>query len=190
MRATIYQIVENIKPYDAVEEAHIFETLEWIGSGAEIFRVQKPDVPNKHLVAYFVIVDLLNQKILLVKHKKAGLWLPPGGHIEINEHPKVTVERECLEELNVLANFWLKDPIFITSTPTVGLTAGHIDVSLWYVLNGHYREKYVFDKEEFEEIRWFNFDQIPYKQSDPHMKRFVQKFRGLLSALNHSNSYT
>ncbi|WP_198139660.1 NUDIX domain-containing protein [Candidatus Orientia mediorientalis] len=45
--------------------------------------------------------------MLLVDHKKALLWLPSGGHVEIAEDPKTTIERECLEELNVTADFWL-----------------------------------------------------------------------------------
>ena len=26
-------------------------------------------------------------KILMIKHKKLGVWLPPGGHIDENELP-------------------------------------------------------------------------------------------------------
>ena len=40
-------------------------------------------------------------KILLVKHKKTGLWMPPGGHIEPDEYPHVAAERECVEETGV-----------------------------------------------------------------------------------------
>ena len=43
-----------------------------------------------------------------------------------------TVIRECMEELYITAEFWHKEPIFITQTITVGKTAGHTDVSLWY----------------------------------------------------------
>ncbi|MFI5343447.1 MAG: NUDIX domain-containing protein [Chlamydiales bacterium] len=37
----------------------------------------------------------------LVDHKKANLWLPAGGHVEPNEHPRETVKREILEELSI-----------------------------------------------------------------------------------------
>ena len=42
----------------------------------------KPDVPPKHLVSYFALVDERRGKLLLVDHKLAGLWLPSGGHVE------------------------------------------------------------------------------------------------------------
>ena len=180
IREYIHHIISAIIPYDYVEQKHIHDTCLWIESGAPIFRVQKPDVPNKHLVSYFVLFDEVHQKILLVDHKKALLWLPSGGHVEIDEDPKTTVERECLEELGVQADFWLTDPFFITSTLTVGLTPRHTDVSLWYVLKGDSHATYQFDEEEFNDIRWFHLDEVPHSKSDPHMERFIQKLKGRL----------
>lgn len=37
-------------------------------------------------------------RTLLHWHRKVGLWLPPGGHIEPNETPIEAVLREALEE--------------------------------------------------------------------------------------------
>jgi 8-oxo-dGTP diphosphatase len=36
-------------------------------------------------------------RILLVDHVNAGLWLPPGGHVEPDEDPEVTARREARE---------------------------------------------------------------------------------------------
>lgn len=41
------------------------------------------------------------QQVLLVKHKKLGIWLVPGGHLETNELPHVSAERECFEESGI-----------------------------------------------------------------------------------------
>jgi 8-oxo-dGTP pyrophosphatase MutT (NUDIX family) len=40
-------------------------------------------------------------KVLLVKHKKLGFWLNPGGHVEENELPHQTAEREFWEEAGI-----------------------------------------------------------------------------------------
>lgn len=40
-------------------------------------------------------------QVLLHKHKKLGLWLPPGGHIEASELPETAAVRETLEESGV-----------------------------------------------------------------------------------------
>ncbi|MES2088061.1 MAG: hypothetical protein V4467_03665 [Patescibacteria group bacterium] len=64
IRNEILEIVRKIKPYDEIERVHIADAISWIQSGAEIFRIQKPDIPAKHLVSYFVLVDPKKQKIL------------------------------------------------------------------------------------------------------------------------------
>lgn len=174
------KILTSLSPLDALEKQHIQETLVWIRSGDPLYRIQKPDVPPKHLVSYFVIFDAPQEKILLGSHIKSGLWLPPGGHVEIDEHPKTTVIRECLEELSIPAIFWKEDPIFLISTLTVGLTAGHTDVSFWYVLKGNVTQKFIYDKKEFNAIHWFNWEDIPYEKSDPHMQRFIAKLKTFL----------
>jgi 8-oxo-dGTP pyrophosphatase MutT (NUDIX family) len=40
-------------------------------------------------------------KVLLVKHKKLGIWLNPGGHIDEDELPHQAAEREFFEETGV-----------------------------------------------------------------------------------------
>lgn len=40
-------------------------------------------------------------RVLLVKHKKVGFWLNPGGHLEPDEAPHECAEREFWEETNI-----------------------------------------------------------------------------------------
>ena len=40
-------------------------------------------------------------KVLMIKHKKLGVWLPPGGHLDENELPCDAVVREIFEETGV-----------------------------------------------------------------------------------------
>ena len=42
-----------------------------------------------------------DKRILLLKHRKLGKWLPPGGHIEKDETPDETVVREIREEVGL-----------------------------------------------------------------------------------------
>src|ERR1700722_18560265 len=44
------------------------------------------------------IYIVFEDKVLLHVHKKLGLWLPPGGHIELDEDPNVAALREAKEE--------------------------------------------------------------------------------------------
>lgn len=43
------------------------------------------------------------REVLLILHKKLGVWLPPGGHVEENELPDRAVVREIREETGVEA---------------------------------------------------------------------------------------
>ncbi len=179
MRDRISETVMAIAPVDDLERKHRDATIEWIKSGAPIFRAMKPDVPPMHLVSYFALVDEHRGKLLLVDHKLAGLWLPSGGHVEPDEDPHATVIREIAEELKLAAEFIQPDPLFITVTRTLG-PGDHTDVSLWYLLRGDSSRAIDFDRGEFHGVRWFGFDEIPFERSDPHMRRFVTKMRASL----------
>jgi 8-oxo-dGTP diphosphatase len=175
MNDTIYDIVENITPYDNMEREHKENVLQWIRSGAELCRLEKPATPPKHLVSYFIPIDCKRNKMLLVDHKKALLWLPPGGHVEQGEHPTDTAHRELQEELFVSLPLLQPDPLFVTVTETVGTTAGHIDVSLWYVYDADSTVTFDYDEKEFNGISWFSTSELPLEHSDPHTGRFHDK---------------
>jgi 8-oxo-dGTP diphosphatase len=152
------------------------DVLAWIDSGVELCRLQKPAVPPKHLISYFAVVD--GDYLLLVDHINAELWLPTGGHVEPAEHPRTTVVREAKEELCLDGEFLHDQPVFLTITETVGKTAGHTDVSIWYVLRGNRHAELVFDTSEFHSVRWFHRDEVPLGRTDKHMRRFLQKLYG------------
>jgi 8-oxo-dGTP diphosphatase len=185
IREEILTTIASIIPFDNAEKEHLNFVKDWIASGAEIFRIEKPNKPDIHLVSYFIVIDPETNELLLVDHKKAELWLPPGGHVELNEHPKETVKREIKEELGIDAEFMFEDPLFLTVTNTVGHVARHTDVSLWYVLRGNKETPLTFDLDEFHQIQWFQQKEIPYERTDPHMKRFVDKVMKKLITLTH-----
>lgn len=173
MRHAIRAELAAIEPFDTLEQEHLADALAWIDSGAELCRISKPATPPKHLVSYFAVVDA--GRILLADHKNARLWLPTGGHVEPGEHPRETVLRELKEELDLTPSQRVAAPLMITCTATVGLTSGHTDVSLWYVVQSGRQLPLTFDEQEFHGVRWFRFRDVPFERSDPHMKRFIEK---------------
>ncbi|MBX3010039.1 MAG: NUDIX domain-containing protein [Caldilineaceae bacterium] len=183
MRLTdqIANLVRAIAPCDALESDHQRQALSWITSGAPLFRTQKPATPPQHLVAYFAVLDPSADKLLLVDHKNAGLWLPSGGHVEVDEHPHTTVIREAQEELALPAQFLWDEPLFLTVTETVGVGVPHTDVSLWYLLQGDSTLPLAYDPDEFYGVAWFALDELPIKRCDPHLARFAAKLKRRLS---------
>ena len=61
---------------------------------------------DKDKVNHFTATGIVfneNGEILMIKHRKLGVWLPPGGHIDKNELPCKAVLREIFEETGVQA---------------------------------------------------------------------------------------
>lgn len=185
-RTRLTALLEGVAPWDDQEREHISTALEWIASGAPLFRTRKPDVPPVHLVSYFVALNEARAEILLVAHRKAGLWLPSGGHVEPMEDPWDTVLRECEEELHTQAvpsALFGNNPFFLTVTRTRG-QGQHTDVSLWYVLKSEAGDIASFDEDEFEAIKWLSLQQVlaePRDTLDPHMHRFTGKLMAALA---------
>ncbi|MEU5865336.1 NUDIX domain-containing protein [Nonomuraea sp. NPDC047529] len=186
LRTRLTELLEGIVPWDEQERAHLTTAVEWIASGAPLYRLRKPDVPPMHLVSYFVALDEARAELLLVAHRKAGLWLPSGGHVEPMEDPWDTVLRECREELHteaVPSAVSGNRPFFLTVTRTRRYEQ-HTDVSLWYVLRSAAGAVTSFDEGEFEAIKWLPLRQVlaePGDTLDPHMHRFTGKLMAALA---------
>ncbi|SUZ31796.1 hypothetical protein ROE7235_01547 [Roseibaca ekhonensis] len=173
---TIAQEMRHIRPADLLELDHLARAQAWVASGAPLCRERPPATPPMHLVGYFPVVD--HGHILLGAHITSGLWLPPGGHVDVGEHPRDTVRRECLEELRMPARFLQDAPLFLTIAETIGAQP-HEDVSLWYGLQGDHTRLPEFDPREYRDMRWFRFADAPYDESDPNLERFLHKLHEL-----------
>lgn len=179
IRSAIAGLVQAVHPFDDREAADQADILDWVASGRQLFRTTPPATPPKHLVVYFIPVDSREKCLLLGDHRKSGLWLPPGGHVEDGEDPRQAVIREAHEELGIRTT--LEDdsePLFLTVTPTVGPNS-HLDVDLWFVLKlARHDAQLTPDPREFNGVRWFDFHEQhnwPTGTYDPEMSRFVAK---------------
>ncbi|WP_167489616.1 NUDIX domain-containing protein [Nocardia terpenica] len=180
--AAVAEIVCGIAPLDASEQNHIDHTLAWLASTDDIYRRIKPSTPSPHLVSYIALVDPEQRGIYLGLHRKSGLHLPMGGHVEPGEHPRTTALREAAEELGITAELTVigDRPLMVTSTMTVG-DDSHEDMSLWYVARGDRTRKYRLDPDEFDHGRWWDLDPYGIPESDPHLPRFLTKLQAALA---------
>lgn len=170
----VHELISGISPFDELEAEHRATALRWVESTDDIYRRVKPATPSPHLVSYAVVVDPADGSVLLVDHVKAGRWLPTGGHVEVDEHPADAAVREVGEELGIVACFKDREPVFVTVTETVG-AGRHVDVSLWFVLEG-WRGMPVVDRSgEFAGIRWWGSGELGGAGFDPHFGRFCRK---------------
>jgi len=109
-------------------------------------------------------------KVLLHKHKKLGIWLPPGGHIELDEDPNQAALREAKEEtgldVEIIGNARLSEapkdgskdlipPMFV-NRHNFNETHEHVDMVYFARPTGGT----VRAEEEGGEIGWFDEDSM------------------------------
>jgi len=79
------------------------------------------------------------------------------------------------------ADFLFVDALFVAVTESVWYTEKHTDISLWYLLRADSNCQLNINKKELNQIRWFDWDQIPFECSDPHLMRFIRKVESFLA---------
>ncbi len=117
--------------------------------------------PTSHFCSYFLPYDIKGKKVFLELHKKSGLWLSPGGHIDKGETPLETAQREMEEELGVKGAIASGTrPLFLTVTHIArdprGCTA-HFDI--WYFIPAGEANFNTAKEGEFDEARWATLDE-------------------------------
>lgn len=140
-------------------------------------KLSREENSKSHFCAYFLPHDPKSKKILLVDHKKAGMWIAPGGHLDPGEGPQEAVLREVKEELGIEHKGILK-PFTLTITEILGekereLT-GYYHYEIWYPLEMDEQE-FVWDKREFYEVRWVGLEEALKLSQDPNTVEIVKR---------------
>ncbi|MFI7524422.1 NUDIX domain-containing protein [Nocardia salmonicida] len=180
--AAVAELIAAMAPFDDLEQQHIEQTLDWLAATTDVYRRIPPATPSPHLVAYVVLVDPTERGLYLGRHRKSGLHLPMGGHLDPFEHPFAAARREAREELGIDASFDVvgQRPLFLTVTSTIGPTTGHVDVSLWFVARGDRASRPDLDPGEFGGGQWWDLDPHGLPDTDPHLGRFIRKLDTVL----------
>ncbi len=118
--------------------------------------------PQNHFCVYFAAYDCQNQQVFIGNHKKSGLWLFNGGHIDKGESLSETVKREMEEEWGLdITNLNISAPSLITTAeinnPTKQTCRLHLDI--WHFVNVD-KDNFYPDQlklsEEFHFVEWMD----------------------------------
>lgn len=128
---------------------------------------------ERHFCVTNYILDMTKGEFLLIKHKKLGKWLPPGGHMEENETPEDTALRETLEEtglqVQIVGERYPTPSDLITpfAIQMNEIKPEHMHMDFIYLSQVSKDEaQLVQNVEETDDIKWFSIDTIMSEEFD------------------------
>ena len=128
----------------------------------QIGKLTRDENPESHFCAYFAACDYKSKQFFIGHHRKSGLWLFNGGHIDKDETLRETVGREINEEWGLdINNLSVGAPALLTITeinnPTKQKCKVHFDI--WHFVNVN-KENFEPDPiklaEEFYFVEWMS----------------------------------
>lgn len=130
-------------------------------------------------------------RVLLIKHKKLGAWLYPGGHVEENEHPHEAAVREAYEETGIKVRIVscgkerikgdkfakpLPMPFAILLEHVPYDTGEHLHFDLVYAAKPIGKGKEKLNAEEATDIKWVSREEVNALKTFPNVKKVLMSY--------------
>lgn len=131
---------------------------------------------TRHFCASAFVINPINKKILLVKHKKNHKWTQPGGHIENDEVPEEAALREVYEEtglrVKLLGERFPREEDFIRP---LGIqknrnAKGDMHIDIIYVAVPNDDNDPILQIEEVDDIKWFERNELEQLDCFPDIR--------------------
>jgi 8-oxo-dGTP pyrophosphatase MutT (NUDIX family) len=160
--------VAALTPADDRERSSVERVLE------ELDRLARPldrDADPVHVTASALIRG--PRGVVLHLHKLVGLWLQPGGHLNVGEEPSNAALREAIEETGLDCR-WTDAGHALFHVDVHPAAHGHTHLDLRYVLTA--KGEPVPPPGESEFVRWFTWDEA-FAAADPGLIGALRKLR-------------
>lgn len=113
--------------------------------------------------------------VVLLRHRRLGLWLQPGGHIEPGETPWEAALREATEETGLTLGFPASGDDGVPPLVHVDVHPGgrgHIHLDLRYLVDGGHADPDP-PAGESQEIGWFAWPDAVERATDERLKALL-----------------
>ncbi len=167
-------------PADSLEGRHLVRILAFVARHPQPFDRR---IAEGHLTGSALVVSASGSQVLLLHHRKLGLWLQPGGHGDPGETTGEAVAlREALEETG-LAGLALHPiaprplDVDVHAIPAHGNDPAHEHLDLRYLVIAPDAVAARHNPDESHEIRWFTWAELETMNVDPGLRRALGKVK-------------
>lgn len=169
---TLSELISQLSRNSYADKNIIDQCNQRIAKGAPFLR---DEGVHDHFCTFLIPVNIPAQKIFIGHHKKGNSWMPPGGHIDKNESPIETVQREWREELGrkfTSERIELFD-ISIIHIDRINQTCKtHFD--FWHLVHSELHD-FLYDKREFYDAGWYEITKAVDMVTHPVYKTVFRK---------------
>jgi len=151
--ADLGPLLERHEPADAKEAEDRAAMLDFLDELPEPF---SPSQDTAHFTASALVVDAARERTCLVLHRKLGLWLQPGGHIEqADASIGLAALREVREETGLDARLAATMPVHldIHAIPERPDRPAHLHLDVRFLAIAAGEELTLSD--ESNDVRWW-----------------------------------
>ena len=155
-------------------ENNVIQTLKFLGNQDCFLSTNY----SGHFTASAWIVNQDKDKVLMTHHKKLNMWLQLGGHADGDDNLLNAAIREVKEESGIKKCKVISDQIFdldIHNIPEFDSQPAHTHYDVRFLLEADSKRDKVFISEESNDVAWINLDEVVEKNSEPSIKRMVEK---------------
>ena len=170
----VARLRSEISALPIVDERHARSTRDFIAALDRLDRPLDEDADVTHVTASTIVAG--SRGTILHLHKRLGLWLQPGGHIEAGETPWDAALRETLEETGLTARHAGGAPALVHVDVHDG-GRGHTHLDLRYLVDVGDADP-VPPEGESPDVRWFSWDEA-IDVADPGLVSALRAVRPL-----------
>lgn len=178
--------LRDYRPADSTEAGFVSRMLELCASGTAC---ERSHVAPGHFTASAFVLSPDGQDVVLIHHKKLGIWVQPGGHVDAADADLESgARREVAEEVG------LTELQLLGGEPLSGGAAALFDVDIHVIparksepAHEHFDVRFAFRarsrtlvrSDEVADLRWVPLAEVAGIATDDSVMRAVKKLSGL-----------